>query len=142
MMVDVRGIDGTSMQRLVDSVERQAQEIGRRRALEVAITVLSRGTPTHFAVGMVQLLAGVTRTLGYEPLLLPSGAGHDTQCLAEIADAGMLFVPSVGGISHAPEELTQPDHVVAGVRALAACWSAITGAEWDGDAAVPVPDRP
>jgi hydantoinase/carbamoylase family amidase len=130
MMVDVRGIDSASMQRLVERVERQAQEVGRRRAVEVATTVLSRGTPTHFPDRMVQLLAGVTRTLGYEPLLLPSGAGHDTQCLATMAEVGMLFVPSVGGISHAPEEFTQPDDVIAGVRALAACWAAITGAPY------------
>ena len=141
MLVDVRGIDSASMQRLVDNVERQAREIGRRRAVEMVSTVLSRGTPTRFADAMIQLLSGVTRMLGYEPLLLPSGAGHDAQCLAEIADAGMLFVPSVGGISHAPEELTQPDHVVAGARALAACWSAITGAAWDGSAAVPERDH-
>jgi hydantoinase/carbamoylase family amidase len=130
MMVDVRGIDSASMQRLVDTVERQVRDVGRRRAVEAASTVLSQGTPTHFTERMIHLLAGVTRTLGYEPLLLPSGAGHDTQSLAAIADAGMLFVPSVGGISHAPEELTHPDHVVAGVRTLAACWSATTGATW------------
>ena len=55
-------------------------------------------------------------------MLLPSGAGHDAQCLAHLADVGMLFVPSVGGVSHSPEELTRADDVVAGARALAACW--------------------
>jgi N-carbamoyl-L-amino-acid hydrolase len=68
------------------------------------------------------MLADTVRQLGDEPLLLPSGAGHDAQCLAATADVGMLFVPSVGGLSHCPEELTRPDDVVAGVQALAAGW--------------------
>jgi len=63
--------------------------------------------------------------LGHEPLRLPSGAGHDAQCLAGQAEVGMFFVPSVGGLSHCPQELTEPDDVVAGVQALAAGWFAL-----------------
>ena len=44
------------------------------------------------------------------------------QCLADRAAAGMLFIPSVGGLSHCPEEFTHPRDVEAGARALAACW--------------------
>jgi hydantoinase/carbamoylase family amidase len=130
VMVDVRGIDLTSMERLVAAVSQRAQASAERRGVALAVTVLSRGVPTPFSGGMVRLLADVTRSLGYDPLLLPSGAGHDTQCLAAMAEVGMLFVPSVGGISHAPEELTHPDDVVAGVRALVGCWAALTGATY------------
>jgi N-carbamoyl-L-amino-acid hydrolase len=71
---------------------------------------------------VVALLADTVRHLGREPLLLPSGAGHDAQCLAGTADVGLLFVPSVGGLSHCPEELTLSADVIAGVQALAAGW--------------------
>ncbi len=50
---------------------------------------------------------------------LPSGAGHDANHLARIAPVGMLFVPSVGGRSHCPEEWTELADLVQGVRALA-----------------------
>ena len=49
---------------------------------------------------------------------MPSGAGHDTQFLTEITRAGMIFVPSVGGVSHAPDEWTQWSDVETGANVL------------------------
>lgn len=49
---------------------------------------------------------------------MPSGAGHDAQNLARICPAGMIFVPSVGGISHSPEESTRPADVENGANVL------------------------
>jgi N-carbamoyl-L-amino-acid hydrolase len=45
-------------------------------------------------------------TLGLKTMRLPSGAGHDAQMMAKLGPMGMIFVPSVGGISHSPKELT------------------------------------
>ena len=67
-------------------------------------------------------MSRAVRAIGIDPLALPSGAGHDTQCLAQMAPCGMLFVPSAGGISHAPDEHTDERDIEAGVRALAAAW--------------------
>lgn len=57
----------------------------------------------------------------YEPhaISTPSGAGHDTNYLAMIAPAAMIFVPSVDGRSHSPEEYTAPEDLALGVQALA-----------------------
>ena len=57
----------------------------------------------------------------YDPhaMITPSGAGHDTNYLALIAPAAMIFVPSVDGRSHAPEEYTAPEDLARGVQALA-----------------------
>ena len=49
---------------------------------------------------------------------LPSGAGHDAQAIAEIADMAMIFVPSVNGISHSPEEFTTPEDCANGAQTL------------------------
>lgn len=57
---------------------------------------------------------------GLAALDMPSGAGHDALVLAEITPAAMLFVPSVGGRSHCPDETTSPDDLVAGAEALLA----------------------
>ncbi len=122
LLVDVRGIDTPSMNRLVDAVAAHSREIEAAREVQVTSETLSRGKPTQFSATMVHTLSETVQMIGYDPLLLPSGAGHDTQCLADMAAVGMLFVPSVGGVSHAPEEFTHPDDVIAGVRALAACW--------------------
>jgi N-carbamoyl-L-amino-acid hydrolase len=49
---------------------------------------------------------------------MPSGAGHDAQTLARICPMGMIFVPSVDGISHSPKEFTPPDDVENGANVL------------------------
>jgi hydantoinase/carbamoylase family amidase len=122
VLVDVRGVDVASMERVVEQIRLSAEAISARRGVRLALTTLSHGRPTLLSEPVVRMLADTVRQLGDEPLLLPSGAGHDAQCLAATADVGMLFVPSVGGLSHCPEELTRPDDVVAGVQALAAGW--------------------
>ena len=50
---------------------------------------------------------------------MPSGAGHDAQILAQILPSAMLFVPSIGGISHHIAEDTARDDIVLGCQALA-----------------------
>ena len=56
-----------------------------------------------------------------------SGAGHDAQILGRHLPMGMIFVPSVGGVSHAPEETTDPEHLVLGAQVLADTLVALDG---------------
>src|SRR5262249_12431844 len=67
---------------------------------------------------MRALVAAVADDLGLRHLDLPSGAGHDAQELARIAPMGMIFIPSVGGISHSPKELSRPEEITAGANVL------------------------
>lgn len=122
MLVDVRGVDLASMERLVERIGSDGGEIAFRRGVEARVTVLSRGVPTLLRESVVDQLARVARQLGHDPLLLPSGAGHDAQCIADSAAVGMLFAPSVAGVSHSPKEHTRPADVVESARVLAAGW--------------------
>jgi N-carbamoyl-L-amino-acid hydrolase len=56
--------------------------------------------------------------LGLSALRMPSGAGHDAQSIALLAPIGMIFIPSVGGISHSPQEFSRPEDVVNGADVL------------------------
>jgi hydantoinase/carbamoylase family amidase len=125
VLVDIRGVDPTSMERLVEGISASCEMIASRRALDIHITILSRGVPTVLRESVIRRLEEVVRTLGHEPLLLPSGAGHDAQCLAGSADVGILFAPSVDGVSHSPGEFTRPEDVIESARALAAGWLAL-----------------
>ena len=49
---------------------------------------------------------------------MPSGAGHDAQAVAHFAPTGMVFIPSVGGLSHHPDEFSRPEDVEAGANVL------------------------
>jgi N-carbamoyl-L-amino-acid hydrolase len=61
---------------------------------------------------------------------MPSGAGHDAQDLAKIAPIGMIFVPSVGGISHAPDEFTSALDMANGASVLLHTVLAVDGGTW------------
>jgi N-carbamoyl-L-amino-acid hydrolase len=65
-----------------------------------------------------QVIADAVRDLGLSSKAMPSGAGHDAQDLARICPMGMIFVPSVNGISHSPAEFTRPEDVTNGANVL------------------------
>jgi N-carbamoyl-L-amino-acid hydrolase len=60
--------------------------------------------------------AASTSFAGGKSIRMPSGAGHDAQILATIMPAGMLFVPSIGGISHHWSENTVDGDIVTGAQ--------------------------
>jgi N-carbamoyl-L-amino-acid hydrolase len=57
-------------------------------------------------------------TLGLSSQRMPSGAGHDAQMMAQLVPMGMIFAPSIGGISHSPKELTRWDDCAHGANVL------------------------
>jgi len=78
------------------------------------------GEPTICDPGTVQLLAEVARAQGVSAKIMPSGAIHDCQIMAQRYKAAMLFVPSKDGRSHTAEEYTSPEELAAGIQVLAA----------------------
>lgn len=73
-------------------------------------------TPMHPA--MMETIAAACHDIGVTPLRFPSGPGHDAGILAKHLPTGMLFVPSVNGISHAPDEFTDDASLERGANAL------------------------
>jgi len=94
------------------------QEIARRRGLTVSWEFTMEERPLQIPPEIVELAAAVCQELGIPFRKLPSGASHDANHIAEIAPVAMLFVPSVGGRSHCPEEFTDITDIAAGTRAL------------------------
>lgn len=125
VLIDVRGVNEPSMQRVQAQIRDQAKLICRTRSLDLAYETLSVGVPTRLRPEVVAAVAAAVRDIEYDPLLMVSGAGHDAQSLAGVADVAMIFVPSVGGVSHSPEERTADADLIAGARALAAAWYAL-----------------
>ena len=68
--------------------------------------------------------------LGLSSRLMPSGAGHDAQSISTLAPAGMIFIPSVKGISHAPQELSHPKDIVNGLNVLLHALLELDRASW------------
>jgi len=118
LMVDVRHISVTERDRAIARIEEEAAVVGRRRVLRVETVSISRAEPAEMAPAVVEIIEASCRELGLPYLRLPSGAAHDTMNMARIAPVGMIFVPSIAGRSHCPEEDTRLDDIVAGVRVL------------------------
>ncbi len=99
-------------------LRRTAEEIAHAENVAIAVTA-QRNTPSvPIAGNMQQLIADAAQLAGLEHINLPSGAGHDAQAIAAITPAAMVFVPSVGGISHAPAEYTTPADCANGAQVL------------------------
>ncbi len=79
---------------------------------------------------MKQTIEASARGLSLTSRHLPSGAGHDAQHMARLCPSGMIFVPSVGGISHAPTEFTKPQDIVNGANVLLQTILALDAAAW------------
>jgi len=64
------------------------------------------------------LIGASAHALGFSTRSLPSGAGHDAQNLARVCPMGMIFIPSVDGISHSPREYSRPRDITNGADVL------------------------
>ena len=67
---------------------------------------------------MRAIIDDAAKALGYTTRGLPSGAGHDAQSMAPLGPLGMIFIPSIGGISHSPREFSTPEDIARGARVL------------------------
>ncbi len=118
MLLEFRSIQPERIAAVRGKVLEALNEIARRRNLDVTWEFMMEERPVPIAPETVALAAAVCQALEIPYRRVVSGASHDANHIAEIAPVGMLFVPSVGGRSHCPEELTETADLAAGTRAL------------------------
>jgi N-carbamoyl-L-amino-acid hydrolase len=106
------------MRELGDACRRTLSAIARRHGLMFEYEQISWLEPVSCNEDMIELIAAQAEKAGYSYERMPSGAGHDTQFMAGITSAGLIFVPSVGGVSHAPDEWTHWHDVEIGSNLL------------------------
>ena len=118
MTVDMRDMSNESLDRMAAMLEDEAGAIAAATQTEIHIMAQLRNEPVPVSPHIYNAIAQVCQDLHLDAVPLPSRASHDTQIVASLADAGMIFVPSQGGISHAETEYTTPEHCVAGANTL------------------------
>lgn len=102
--LDLRSQELSSLQAMEEEVLSLADEMASTRGLAFYRKLVDRTEPVIIKAEMLDRLKRICQRLGYEYRLLPSGAGHDAQILASICPVAMIFIPSIDGISHTPEE--------------------------------------
>jgi N-carbamoyl-L-amino-acid hydrolase len=104
--------------RLGKEIQRRAQTIAEETGTTITITPIEHDPPAIAAPEVQVAIEAVAADLGLKTTRLPSGAGHDAQNIARIVPMGMIFVPSVDGISHSPRELTSWEDCANGANML------------------------
>ncbi len=127
MLFQFRDTDPAMLAKLERELEALVAE-ATRGPCTVTITERGRSTPQVMDAGFQDALERAAEK--HAPGLhvrMPSGAGHDAQILAERMKSAMLFVPSIGGISHHYAENTKDEDIVLGCQVLADAAAEILG---------------
>ena len=118
MTVDLRNTDNDRLKEGERRLAAFVDETAAAEGVSVSRRTLARFDPVAFAPRLVARVEAIAKEFGLAVKRMPSGAGHDAQMLAALCPACMIFVPSVGGISHNIEEYTRPEHLAAGADVM------------------------
>jgi N-carbamoyl-L-amino-acid hydrolase len=118
LVAEWRSVDPTLLASLAERFETQVREIASSRSLTLSYAPLSDAEPVQVPSRIQQVLMQTCEQLGLRAHLMPSGAGHDTNHMAALAPAGMVFIPSRGGRSHCSEEWSEMDAIVQGAQVM------------------------
>ncbi len=116
--IDNRSPDSDKMEAVEVAFHKTADDVSKRRGVRVMLERLDVHQPTPMDSKLREGLHRVAKIMGQNALDVASGAGHDAMCMAKMAPAAMLFVPSIGGHSHVGQERTADADLELGVTAL------------------------
>jgi hydantoinase/carbamoylase family amidase len=116
--LECRSVDSDELDRLAARVVDRVRAAAAECRLEVEIDRVGYWAPAATDPDVRLTIRHAVQQLGLRFIDMPSGAGHDAQVLSEVVPAGMVFVPSVGGISHDPSEHTGWEDCLNGANVL------------------------
>ena len=110
-----------NIQPLLDAetrITQLCQQESRVSKIEIEISRIGITHPSPMDLNIQQIIDESAHNQNLETKSLPSGAGHDAQSMATLTPSGMIFVPSVDGISHSPNEYSSPESCSIGANVL------------------------
>lgn len=118
--VDLRNTDEILLQQAESALNDFLTSLSASEGVTISSRRLARFEPVEFDSALTDRIAFHAEKLGLTHQRMTSGAGHDAQMMARICPTSMIFVPSVGGISHNPAEHTEATDLIAGANVLLA----------------------
>lgn len=116
--LDIRDVDNATLQRLSSAFKGRIADIAQARNLSCEINELISIDGVACEKSVQNCIEDVCERLGVATLSMPSGAVHDAQMMASITRTGMIFIPSIGGLSHSALERSDIEDVVLGAKVL------------------------
>jgi beta-ureidopropionase / N-carbamoyl-L-amino-acid hydrolase len=114
----LRDLDAAKMNMLFEKIMSEVRQIEKTTGTKFEFKQTFSTPPVPTDVRLRRVIDETARQLGFTTKSMPSGAGHDAQEMARLGPAGMIFVPSVSGISHSPREFSRPEDITNGVNVL------------------------
>ncbi len=125
LSIDLRAPSAAGVRELDEDCRAALGAIADEEGLGLELAEAYRVPPAPMSGELVELIEGAAAIEGASAARMPSGAGHDAMVLAAHVPAGMLLVPSRGGVSHSPEEYSSPAQCELGARVLARAVAAL-----------------
>ena len=118
MTVELRDLSSAKIARLGELVKQRAQVIAGQTQTQIDLRPAAHHAEAIANADIQSTIENVCQRMDIQTRRLASGAGHDAQMMATLGRMGMIFVPSVGGISHSPKEFTRWEDCARGADVL------------------------
>lgn len=118
LSLELRDLDAAKINMLFERIQAEAEKIAAESKTRFEFKEINVNIPAPTDPKIRSLISEAARDLGLTTKQLPSGAGHDAQDMARLGPVGMIFVPSVAGISHSPREFSRPEDIANGANVL------------------------
>jgi len=119
MSLELRDLSAEKIDSLFQEILKEADIIAKKTDTKISFSPIeATAVPSLTDPSIKKIIAEAAAELGLSYLLMPSGAGHDAQSMAKITPTGMIFVPSIGGVSHSPKEFTPSKDIANGANVL------------------------
>ena len=118
LSLELRDLDAAKIQMLYQKIRTEADQIAQASKVKFDFKEINVNIPAPTDPRLRSLIDQSAKDLGLTTKQMPSGAGHDAQDMARLAPVGMIFIPSIGGISHSPKEFSKPSDIENGANVL------------------------
>jgi len=118
LSLELRDLDAAKIQMLYQKIRTEAGQIAQTSRVTFDFKEINVNIPAPTDARIRKLIGESAKELGLTTKQMPSGAGHDAQDMARLAPVGMIFIPSIGGISHSPKEFSRPQDIANGANVL------------------------
>jgi N-carbamoyl-L-amino-acid hydrolase len=116
--LELRDLDEKKFIGLFEQIRAEADTLGKLNQTRFSFTEAVVSHPALTDKSFQKLVDDSAKSLGFSTRVMPSGAGHDAQEIARIGPVGMIFIPSINGISHSPKEFSRPQDIENGANVL------------------------
>src|SRR5262249_56711912 len=116
--LELRDLDEKKIEEMFNRIRAESTQIGALNGTRFSFTDPVLSHPALTDKSFQKLIDDTAKQLGFSTKVMPSGAGHDAQEIARIGPVGLIFIPTLGGISHSPREFSRPEDIEHGANVL------------------------